>query len=392
MNLWQSLTGMVRVEVTSADIQKTLEELTGQGISIYHLEQTDLLTAEFTISRPDLKTVSAYCENRGNSLRLRGKAGLWWQGEALWKRPVLLAGLLLLLLVAAYLPTRVFFFSVEGNSALADNRILEAAESCGIRFGVSRQSIRSEKMKNALLAALPELQWAGINTYGCRGVISVRERAQAAQPERASGITSIVAARDGIITSCTVTRGNGVCTVGQPVKKDQLLISPYVDCGLCIKVVAPEGEVFGETNRKIRALIPENHTDVRENGDAEKRYSLILGKKRINFWKGSGISGATCGRMYEEYYITLPGGFRLPVCLAVETILYRTIVPDVLSESDAQAMLQPFSAACVSDRMIAGSILSQNHAIEKAEGIWVLERSYVCNEMIGRIQAERNGE
>lgn len=31
-------------------------------------------------------------------------------------------------------------------------------------------------MKNALLSAIPELQWAGVNTYGCRAVISVRER------------------------------------------------------------------------------------------------------------------------------------------------------------------------------------------------------------------------
>ena len=34
--------------------------------------------------------------------------------------------------------------------------------------------------------------------------------------------------------------------------------------------------------------------------------------------------------MYEEYYITLPGGFRLPVCLAVETLTQRLFSPDLL--------------------------------------------------------------
>ena len=175
MNLWQSLTGMVQVEVTSAVMQKTLEALTGQGIPIYHMEQPDPITAVFSIARPNLGRVAAYCKKHGNSLQLRGKSGLWWQAAALRKRPVVLAGLVVLLFTVLYLPTRVFFFTVEGNASVPDNRILEAAEGCGIRFGVSREGIRSEKMKNALLAALPELQWAGINTFGCRAVISVRE-------------------------------------------------------------------------------------------------------------------------------------------------------------------------------------------------------------------------
>lgn len=392
MNFWQSIAGMVQLEVTSADIRKMLDGLIAMDIQIYDLVQTDLLTAVFWISRSDQKRVSAYCQKQGCTLRVCGKRGLWWQGAAMFHRPFLLTGICLLLLLAGALPTRVFFFEVEGNTVLADNRILEAAEQCGIRFGASRRAIRSEKMKNALLAALPELQWAGINTYGCRGVISVREREQLRQQAPMPEIAGVVAVRDGIITSCTVTRGHGVCTVGQPVKKDQLLISPYVDCGLSIKVVAPEGEIFAETNRKIRAVTPATHTDVREIGDTRRHISLILGKKRINFWKGSGISDTTCGRMYAEYYITLPGDFRLPVCLAVETLTSRAGLSDTGSETDAESLLHTFAGTYVSDQMIAGSILSQTHTITNEGDVWVLEADFVCNEMIGRIGAERNGE
>ena len=392
MNLWQSLTGLVRVSVTSAELEKSLEGLSSMGIHLYQLERTDLLTGTFWIRRPDLRQAAAFCEKQGSVLKQTGKQGLFWYFPVMLHRPVLLTGMAMLLLLALLLPTRVFFFRVEGNAILPDNRILEAAESCGIRFGVSRRSIRSEKMKNALLGALPELQWAGINTYGCLGVISVKERQQTRIPEAAPEISGIVALRDGIITDCTVTRGNGVCAVGQPVKQGQLLISPYVDCGLSIKTVVPEGEIFAETNRKLRAVLPDTHTDVRSTGPVQRRYSLILGKKRINFRKGSGISDTTCGRMYEEYYITLPGGFHLPVRLAVETILYRTGSAGELSQADAERMLTSFSPDYISAQMIAGTILEDTQTIARENGFWLLEGSFVCNEMIGRTGAERNGE
>ena len=89
-------------------------------------------------------------------------------------RPVLLAGLGILFLLAMYLPSRVLFIRVEGNMQIPDRQILAAAEECGIRFGASRREVRSEKVKNALLSSVPQLQWAGVNTAGCVATISVR--------------------------------------------------------------------------------------------------------------------------------------------------------------------------------------------------------------------------
>lgn len=392
MTVWQSLSGMLQIRITGADIGHTLDSLLSLGISLYHPEISDPLTAECMILRKDYPKIEKFCEKQGNDLKILKKCGTFWKLGSLRRRPVLVLGTALLLLLVAFLPTRVCFFSVEGNVQIPDNRILEAAEDCGIRFGVSRKDIRSEKMKNSLLAALPELQWAGINTYGCRAVISVRERQEITEQERIPEITGIVAARDGVVLSCTATSGNALCIVGQSVKKDQLLISPYVDCGLSIRVVPAEGEIFAYTNRQIRAVTPAFYTEMRQSGKTTKLYSLILGKKRINFWKGSGISDATCGRMYAEYYITLPGGFRLPVRLAVETIVSRTGSVKEVPESDAQQLLQSFAADYVSHGMIAGTILSEEILCSKEKELFVLDGSYVCTEMIGRVKAERNGD
>jgi len=388
MNLWQSINGMLHIEITSAEVNDTLEELNRHGIVFYQVRQIDPLTVRCVVRRTDFGPISAYCQKYGSKIAIITKRGIFWWLKRGAHRPVLVTSILLLLLLIFFLPTRIFFFSVDGNEKIPVNQILEAAENCGIKFGVSRRVVRSEKMKNALLSAIPELQWAGINTYGCRAVISVTERESNIQKAQSENITRMIASQDGMITSSTITNGTGMCSVGQTVIKDQLLISPYVDCGMVIKLVPVDGEIFANTNRKTRAITLSHIHALMQTSEIEHRYYLNIGKKRINLWKGSGISDSTCGRMYEEYFIVLPGGFRVPVCLGKETLVYRSHTVSEITEELAEQMLADYMSAYVHQKMIAGTILAEEYFVTKDADLWVLDACYTCNEMIGRIVTE----
>ena len=148
---------------------------------------------------------------------------------------------------------------------------------------------------------------------------------------------------------------------------------------------------MAHTNHIIKTVLPSTYKQLSSYDGIEKRYSVIFGKKRINLQNGSGIYDATCGRMYVEYYITLPGGFRLPVSLAVESIVYRTGAVMELSKTAAEQMLASFSQEYISHQMIAGTVLSEISSIQKIGDVWVRDSSFMCSEMIGRIAAEGNG-
>ena len=165
------------------------------------------------------------------------------------------------------------------------DKILSAAEDCGIVFGASRRRVRSEKTKNALLSAIPQLQWAGVNTSGCVATISVRERTEAVQAEDSKFIQSIVAIRDGYVLSATVTEGTGLVIPGQSVQKGQILISGYTDCGICIRAEGAAGEVMAQTSRELEAVMPAKYDQRTQNREVRKHYSLLIGKKRIKLWK-----------------------------------------------------------------------------------------------------------
>ena len=392
MNFWKSIDGMVKGKLTGAEPGDTLQFITQKGIQLYRVEWVDELTVEFRCPRRDHHHIEELCSKCGDDVHFSEEQGIFYWFRSFFHRPLLAAGCVILLFLTLVLPTRVFFFQVEGNENIPAQQILETAQECGIRFGISRRTVRSEKMKNALLEAMPKLKWAGINTVGCTAVISVREGEIQKEKKAASCVSSIVAVRDGYITSCTVTRGSALCAPGQVVQEGQILISGYADLGICIQVTQAEGEVQAETSRQICAVMPSERTLRLAQKKMCRRYSLVFGKKRINLWKGSGISPVTCGRMYEEYYITLPGGFQLPACLGVETLTdWDTTVTQITPEV-AEAELSAFVRTAVLNQTVAGSILREKMIMKQTDGIYGMEGNFLCSEMIGRVITEEIGE
>jgi sporulation protein YqfD len=381
---------MVELELTSADTPGSLSAINSAGITVYNAQQAGDLTFRFSVQRGDHRALRALAKKRGEVLKYSDHQGIYWAAKQLLKRPVLLLGWMLILGLTLYLPTHVFFVEVEGNVTLPTRLIIDKAEGCGLSFGAHRREVRSEKMKNALLQAIPELQWAGVNTYGCRAVISVRERTVPEKQKTRGSVSSIVAIRDGVIRELTVQSGSPVCKVGQAVKAGQVLISGYSDLELCIRATQARGEVFAETQRDLKVILPVDHHQRGKFVRQEKKISFIIGKKQINFCKDSGISDSSCDKMYLVNYMTLPGGFELPVALVTEVWTWYETTPGQISEETAGQILSDFSGHYLTGIMTAGQIQQREEVLRWQDGFCCLQGRYACAEMIGKSRLEEN--
>ncbi len=372
------------LELTSADPMAFLE---GLRLQVRDVEMLDALQCRFRISNRDYPQIQKLAARRGDTVKILRREGWYLFLKAAMGRPVLVIGVLLLVMLSLWVPGRIFFVQVQGNSRVPTRQIIETAQSCGIGFGASRREVRSEKIKNNLLFSMPELQWAGVNTYGCVAIISVREREDPEKESSYAGISSIVAARDGIIREMTVLQGNAVVKPGDGVKAGQMLISGYTDCGIYIRGEAAKGEIYALTQREISAIFPSVYAYRREQSSEEVNFSLIIGKKRINFEKDSGISGGTCAKIVNTYSLTLPGDFVLPVQLEVAHILTYETEP---VQIDGQILLQTLSRAYVLRQMLAGRVESAGHVFTQMEDISRMDGIYSCYEMIGVHRKEEN--
>ena len=388
MDFWNWLSGLIRIRITGADVAGSLSAISRAGITVFNGDIVDELNALITIRRKEYKKLQGILAAKGDSYEIVKKEGLYWSLKQLLKRPVLTIGMLILLILNIYLPGRILFIQVEGNFDVPSRQILEAAEKCGLKFGANRRQIRSEKIKNALLEGIPQLQWCGVNTNGCAAVISVKERQITQETPTEKVVSSIVASQDGVIYKCTVTRGNPICKIGQAVKAGEVLISGYTDCGLMIQATKAEGEVYAKTERAVSLVFPRVWQKKIFQDQQITNYSLIIGKKRINLYNDSGISPTTCGKMYKETYMTLPGGFILPVRVVEETWIPCQVTDTQFDANEANTHLSGYAAAYLSEQMIAGQVLGSEEAFVEQEAVYLTEGKYACLEMIGQERKE----
>lgn len=235
MTMGSGMGGRAALQITSADPAGLLQVLTRAGICLTGVQWLDPLTLRLWVARRDLKHTLLLADRRGAETQVLRETGPGVVIASALKRPVLLAGLLCILALTVFLPTRIFFVQVEGNDLLPQRQILEAARQGGLRFGIPAARVRSEQLKNSLLEQLPQLKWAGVNIRGCVATVQVRERGEGESVPGDEPVSSLVAARDGIIVSCTVTEGSALCSPGQAVRKGQTLISGYTDCGIVVR-------------------------------------------------------------------------------------------------------------------------------------------------------------
>lgn len=393
MNIWHSLEGQVEVELVTADPPGALEAIVQGGIPVTNVLPVNELTLSFQIRRVHLSKLFALALRRGEKLTVHKELGAYYLFRRFGERRLLLIGLCILLLFALFLPSRIFFLEVTGNGSVPSQKIFAEAAAQGLHFGVSRRSVRSEKIKNGLLAAIPELKWVGVNTYGCVAQIAVAEKKVEQDVETPhSGIGHLVSCWDGVVEDVTVTNGTALCRPGQAISKGQMLISGFMDCGIVQKSTVAQGEVTAATRRKLSAVTPDHRLVRSAQQKKQVRWSLLLGKKRIKLWIGSGIWDSRCGRMYREYPLTLPGGFRLPISLAADERILASVSPASIPEAEVQSQISTFAEAYLKDHMLAGLIRQRQEHLTQSGGCFRLAGDYLCREVISRRQWEQIGD
>ncbi len=389
MNIWQSVRGMMKIRINTADPAGLLKKVNRKNIPLYSIEAEGELQTTAVIYRKDWPEILPILQRYGAEAKVIDYLGVYWKSIAFVRRPVLLIGILIITILSLYLPGRIFFVEVQGNEQLQQELILEKAKSCGISFGSLRREVRSEKVKNQLLSELPELQWVGVNTSGCVAIIRVQEKTADQNMELTKHeVGHIVALRDGIIVSQTVLQGTALCGVGQAVKAGQILVSGYIDCGMKIQAGKANAEVLAQTSHTIDTILIADRRERSVIRSEKKNYSLLIGKKLINLYKDSGISDTTCVKIYKQEYLTLPGGFQLPVALITEQYLFYDVIPVQGETVEDYSWVVQYVDRYLCSQMIAGKILSSDTLFYQENERMYLQKNYLCLEMIGHVKLE----
>lgn len=380
------LKGEVTGRVESGFPERVLNLCAEYGITFWDLNWESPVAFTFTMARRDWKRLRKLSrridcdmtavEWKGTPFflgRLRHRYGLW----------VTLGVCLTALVYGSFF---IWDFQVEGNVKVSEEEILRALERHGVRFGTYGYAVDSPELRNYILLEIPELSYIAVNVKGCRAYVQVRERIPSPEiiSRREPGNT--VAAKDALITAIQPWDGEKQVLPGSMVTEGQLLISGVVENDFAgVRYLRGMGKVYGRTWYELRCKVPLKVRKKRYTGEKEVRQALLVGKKRINLYFSSSISGDTCDKIVNREKWRLPGDIPLPVTAVREELRPYTLEERERSEVEALRLADIVLTARLEGCMEEGEVLRRELSFQTEGDMLVVTLSAECQEQIGRL-------
>jgi len=381
--------GRIRIQVISADIPYLMTKMSQAGVMLSQIQYEDRLTIRASVGPNEWKNLRQWLDRYGCRWQIVEDSTLKFLWRKMKQNCILLTGGIILILLTLILPRFVLFTQVSGNREISESVIIDTLKRCGFSAGMPKSQLHTEQLKNAVLDAMPELEWIGIQTSGCVAQITVKEGERIKNIKNdEKNVGNITALIEGVVLSATAERGTVLVSPGDAVQKGQILISGYTDCGIILRAQKPEGEVFAQTIRDIHAVCPGFQTKRLEKTKEVQHFSLRIGKKLIKFYKDSGIYPGSCVKMYSEEYWELPGGYRLPIAWVVERVAYYETAEESVSSDVMHKQLLYCAKKQLQEMMIAGTILDAQADYTILQDVGSLCCRFTCQESIGQYIGE----
>lgn len=382
------LKGQVTGRVESGFPERVLNLCAEYGIRFWDLRWESAVAFTFTLTRRDWKRLRKLSRRLDCDLTAAGWRGVPFFLGRLRRRYALWITLALCGLALFLGSFFIWDFEVEGNREVSEQAILQALDKYGVRFGTFGYAVDSFELRNYMLLEIPELSYIAVNVKGCRAYVQVRERVEAPEiiSKRQSGNT--VAAKDALVTAVEPWDGEKQVLPGTTVRAGQLLISGVVENDYAgVRYLRGMGRVYGRTWYTLRCQVPLVAAEKRYSGEEMVRRALLIGKKRVNLYFGSSISGDTYDTIINWEKCVLPGDVALPVTVVTETLRAFEAVERRRSEEEALRLGETVLEERLAGLLEEGTVLSRELTGEIAGDTLLVTLCAECEEQIGKFVA-----
>lgn len=220
--------GIICFKASGVKIYRFINGVREEGIVCTNQHCTDQVFYGQIYSK-DRKKLESLARNLNIELEITEKKGMRFKVLRYRWRAGILIGLTVLSGFVFYISNTVVSIEVCGNSAVTDERIIDALGETGIYKGRFIADINFLECERRLRLSIPELAWTGIRHTGSRIVVDVTEVTPKPEMVLDDVPCNIVASKNAQITSVIVHRGQLIKQKGEAVKKGDVIISGVVE-------------------------------------------------------------------------------------------------------------------------------------------------------------------
>ena len=241
------------------------------------------------------------CRELGICPTVMRREGLPILARRLMRRPGLLAGGLLGILMVIAAQSVVWDIRITGNETVSDRSIAETLAAGGLAVGTPLRHFHADITENKALLTDDRLAWISVNRRGTVAYVEVMEARDPA-PLPSDEPCNLVASLGGVIDHIELESGNVLVTAGQIVGTGDLLVSGIYDSTVeGMRLTAARARVYARTTRVFSTRIP--LTDTRKVYDgAEKGGDSSVSVEKSLFFFGRNIKFSNNYGNLEGFY------------------------------------------------------------------------------------------
>ena len=290
---------------------------------------------------------------------LRGAPAVF---SALVRRPGIVAGVLMTVVLFLFARGRVWEVKITGDGSVDEDVIREIVGEAGLRPGMKISDLSEDGVASGCLLRRDVFSGMNISVSGVVAEVSWfgRKQSEPGSVNSDGEGVNLVALCDGVIVSVLPSRGTAVVVPGQTVHRGDLLISGMSKGG----AVRAEGTVIARVTGDYSVSVPLSET--KREVTKRRPVSITLrmfGERLFSFGEG--------GDSVVEKELTLPFGVVLPFSFRVgyaHTVREETVV---LSEAEAARIAHRRLSWMIREALSEGELLKQEVAGGYTDGAYL---------------------
>jgi similar to stage IV sporulation protein len=289
LRLWNYLRGYVIILVEGYFLEKFINICTHRQIYLWDIKRQKDCRMKLKLSIQGFRLIRPIARKTGCRVRIAGKRGLPFLMNRYRKRKTFLVGAVAFILLFFFLSSFVWDVEISGNQKMVTEVVSRQLASMGIKPGVWKYGINTDRVADDLVLGNEEIAWVGVILKGTRIRVTVKERVLPPEIIPVDVPCNIVANRDGLIKAVIAKEGQDLVKAGDTVTRGQVLISGRVvnkNDETKVRMVHAMGTVEARTWYEGTSPVVVKTIEQVRTGRKKDHYSLVVLDKRLPLFHG----------------------------------------------------------------------------------------------------------
>lgn len=329
----------------------------------------------------------------GTKVAIVKKSGLPFFMPRMLKRKVFLMGFLLAAFFWIWTSRYIWAIEIQGNFSITEDIMMDFMKEEQVFTGMKKSGLDIEALEKKIRKEFYQITWTSVKLEGTKLTVQIKENelleSEEPQTQIQEASSDLVAEKDGKIVSMIVREGVPQVTIGQEVKKGDVLVSGsvpvYQEDGSIRKYryCRADADIVLEHNVTLKEPLSFFYERKNYTGREKKQYYLNIkgknirfGSKKAPFLSYDSVTSETQLQLLQDFY--------LPVLYGKYTYREYYIEEQKYTKDEAKEILNEKYQKFITTLSEKGvQIIRKDVKIETNDSEWVLRGIFQVQEETG---------